>query len=89
MKQFVILLLLLGFAAGTAQAQNKPKVKAKRAFSHSSESSRGKTAKTHFRAENNIRPVIDLNPRSLERSKTVKAPKPFKYSKGNRLKPAH
>ena len=88
MKRIVLLLLLSVFAAGSVQAQGKPKVKAKRAFSHSSESSRGKTAKTQFRRET-IRPVIDLKPNSLERSKTVKAPKPFKYSKGKPLKPVN
>ncbi|MFD2720525.1 hypothetical protein ACFST9_17525 [Hymenobacter monticola] len=87
MKQFFLLLLLACFAAGTVQAQNRPKVKAKRAFSHNSESRQGKTAKTQFRREN-VRPVIELRPNSLERSKTVKAPKPYKYSNGNKLKRA-
>ena len=79
MKQFAIFLFLLVFAAGAAQAQNKPKVKAKRAFAHSSGSSRGKTAKTQFRKENNIRPVIDLAPHKMEKFKTAKANKNYKY----------
>ncbi|MBF9224055.1 hypothetical protein [Hymenobacter ruricola] len=87
MKQVLLLLLFTVFAAGSVQAQAKPKVKAKRAFSHTSESSHGKTAKTQFRSQK-IRPVIELRPHSLERSKTVKAPKPYKYSNGTRLKPA-
>jgi len=87
MKQFFLLLLLACFAAGTVQAQNRPKVKAKRAFAHPSESSKGKASKAQFRREN-VRPVIDLKPNSLERSKTVKAPKPYKYSNGNKLKRA-
>ncbi|MBF9140930.1 hypothetical protein [Hymenobacter properus] len=87
MKQLFLLLLLACFATSTVQAQNRPKVKAKRAFSHTSESSKGKTSKVHFRRET-IRPVIDLKPNSLERSKTVKAPKAYKYSNGNKLKRA-
>ncbi|MDO7846373.1 hypothetical protein Q5H92_08400 [Hymenobacter sp. M29] len=87
MKKFFLLLLLTCFAAGTIQAQNRPKVKAKRAFAHPSESSKGKASRAQFRHET-IRPVIDLKPHSLERSKTVKAPKAYKYSNGNKLKRA-
>jgi hypothetical protein len=88
MKQLFLLLLLVGFAAGSVQAQGKPKYKAKKAFAHPSESSKGKASKAQFR-DNRIRPVIDLKPNSLERSKTVKAPRPYKYSNGKHLKPAH
>jgi len=87
MKQLFLLLLLACFTAGTVQAQSRPKPKAKRAFSHNSESGRDKASKAQFRRET-VRPVIELRPHSLERSKTVKAPKPYKYSNGNKLKRA-
>ena len=75
-------LLLLGFGLSLtlpATAQSRPKLK-KHAFSHTSESSRGRNNKAHFRQENvGSRPVIDLKPHKLESFKTAKSPKPYKY----------
>ena len=83
MKKILPLLLLLSIGlADFAAAQPRPRLKAKRAFAHNSEAGKGKTNKARFRRENNVRPVIDLNPHRLERTKTVKALKPYKYSKG-------
>ena len=81
MKYYLLLLALFACANGTTQAQNRPKIKAKHAFTHSSEASKGKNSKARFRRES-VRPVIDLNPRNLAKTKTTKAPKPYKYSKG-------
>ena len=87
MKTLFLPLLALVLSSGLAQsatAQARPKVNVKRAFAHSSEAGKGKANKAHFRRENEggIRPTIDLNPRSLERTKTVKAPKHYKFAKG-------
>ena len=77
-KLFSLLLLGLGLSLTIpATAQSRPKSK-KRAFSHTSESGRGKNNKAHFRHES-TRPVIDLTPHKLETFKTSKAPKHFKY----------
>ena len=81
MKHCLLLLALFTCASGIAQAQSRPKAKARHAFSHSSEASRGKNSKARFRRLSTV-PVIDMNPRSLEKSKTVKAPKHYRYSKG-------
>ncbi|HEX8507689.1 MAG TPA: hypothetical protein VF630_20165 [Hymenobacter sp.] len=86
LSRLLIALVLSGGVLGSAAAKQLPKVKAKRAFAHTSEAGKGKTNKAQFRREND-RPVIDLNPKSLTRTKTTKAPKPFKYSKGNGFKP--
>ena len=75
-------LLLLGLGLSftlPATAQLRPKVKAKRAFAHKSESGQGKNNKAHFRHDNGSRPVIDLKPHKLESFKTSKSPKPYKY----------
>ena len=81
MKHSLLFLALFTCASGIAQAQSRPKAKARHAFTHSAEASRGKNSKARFRRESTI-PVIDLNPRSIEKSKTVKGPKRYKYSKG-------
>jgi hypothetical protein len=80
-KFFSLLFLSLSMTLTlAATAQPHPKMKAKRAFSHTSESSRGKNNKAHFRPENGgSRPVIDLNPHKLESFKTIKSPKPYKF----------
>ncbi|MBH8559075.1 hypothetical protein [Hymenobacter negativus] len=79
-KIFSLLLLAFGLSLTLpATAQSRPKLK-KRAFSHTSESSKGKNNKAHFRRENGPNlPVIDLKPHKLESFKTAKAPKPYKY----------
>jgi hypothetical protein len=82
MKTILLLLLSIGLAT-VADAQVRPKHKVKRAFVHTSEAGKGKNNKARFRRENNIRPTIDLNPRRLEKTKTVKAPKPYKFSNGS------
>lgn len=83
---YVLVALVLSSGAGPAVAQQRPKGIAKRAFAHNSESSKGKTSKARFRREND-RPVIDLNPKNLVKTKTTKAPKPYKFSNGNGFKP--
>ena len=85
------LLTLLLFVAGVgvvspSMAYPHPRKKANRAFSHSAGAGRSKVNRAHFRAENNDRPIVDLTPNSLEKTKTVKAPKPYKFSKGNGFK---
>ena len=87
--QKLLFSLLFIFCVGLAvpaDAQNRPRVKAKRTFAHSSESSKRKNNKARFRPVNNIRPVIDLNPHSQEKFKTAKAGRNFKFSKGNGFK---
>ena len=89
MKKLSFLFAFLFFGtemAALANYQPRPRFKAKRAFAHTSESGQGRNSKARFRRENNIRPIIDLNPHSLTRTKTVRAPKPYKYSKGNGFK---
>jgi hypothetical protein len=85
MKKF-LLLLVFPFLATTASYAQGPgkrtRVKAKHHYEHASESSRGKSSKARFRPVNNIRPTIDLNPRSLERFKTTRAAKSWKWTKG-------
>ncbi|GAA4035406.1 hypothetical protein GCM10022409_20090 [Hymenobacter glaciei] len=79
------LLLLFAFSlstAGVATAQNRPKGNLKRAFKHESGAGAGKNNKAQFRREN-IRPVIDLNPHSLEKFKTAKANKHYRFGKGH------
>jgi hypothetical protein len=85
------ILTLLLFVAGigvvsSGMAQPHPRKKVNRAFAHSAGASRSKTNKAHFRAENNDRPIIDFTPHRLEKTRTVKAPKPYKFSKGNDFK---
>ena len=74
------LVLSIGFAP-SATAQIHPKVNARRAFAHSAATDKGKANKIRFRHENNMRSTIDLNPRSLEKTKTVRAPKHYKFAK--------
>ena len=81
MKNYFLVLALFTCASSTSQAQHRPKIKSRHAFTHSSEASKGKLSKARFRRESSV-PVIDLNPRSIGKFKTVKAPKPYKYSKG-------
>ena len=82
----LVALVLSSGVASSATAQKRPKGNSKRAFSHNSESGKGKTSKARFRRESD-RPVIDLNPNSLVKTKTTKAPKPYKFSNGNGFKP--
>ena len=84
MKNILPALLLLALSishTGPATAQSRPKMKAGRAFAHTSESGKGKHSKARFRRENNILPTIDLHPRTPEKTKTVKAPKSYKFKK--------
>ena len=85
------LLTLLLFIAGIgvvspSMARPHPRKKVNRAFTHSAGASRSKVNRAHFRAENNDRPIVDLTPNRLEKTATVKAPKPYKFSKGNGFK---
>lgn len=78
-KLFSLLFLGIGLSLTLpATARPHPKLKARRAFSHNSESGRGRDNRVRFRRENS-RPVIDLKPHKLEAFKTVKAPRPYKY----------
>ena len=72
--------------AALANYQPRPRFKAKRAFAHTFESGQERNSKARFRREYSIRPVIDLNPHSLTKTKTVKDSKPYKYSKGHGFK---
>lgn len=83
MKRIFPLLLLLFFLAiseGFAQRANGPHPRriTKKTFAHNTESRQGKTEKTRFRRENR-KAVLDLNPHSLEKFKTAKANKNYKY----------
>ena len=81
-KLFLLLLFFFSLsAAGLATAQNRPKGNLKHAFRHSSEASKGKNNKAHFRREA-IRPVIDLNPHIPEKFKTAKVGHHYKFAKG-------
>lgn len=73
--------LSIGFVFSASAHQPRPHVNAKRAFAHTSEAGDGKANKARFRRENNIRPTIDLNPHSLEKTKTVKATHHYKFAK--------
>ena len=89
MKKLGLLFAFLFFGtemAALANSQPRPRFKTKRAFAHTSESGQGRNSKARFRRENNIRPIIDLNPNSITKAKTIKAPKPYRYSKGNGFK---
>ena len=79
MKKLLLPLFALAFGLGPATAQPRPRILAKRAFAHTSEAGKGRVNKARFRRENNIRPTIDLHPRTLEKTKTVRAPKAYKY----------
>ncbi|GAC1591714.1 MAG: hypothetical protein NVS3B25_11410 [Hymenobacter sp.] len=80
---FVLLCLLFTSAASYAQSKgHKPRIKARRAFSHATESDLGKNSRARFRRENNILPTVDLNPHRLEKFKTARANKNYKFSKG-------
>jgi hypothetical protein len=82
-KLFLPLIFVFSLStAGLATAQSRPKGSIKRAFSHSSEASKGRKNKVHFRREN-IRPVIDLNPHSQEKFKTAKANHQYKFAKAH------
>ena len=89
MKKLSLLFVFLFFGtemAALANSQPRPRFKSKRAFAHASESGQGKNSKARFRRENNIRPIIDLNPNSITKARTIKSPKPYKYSKGHGFK---
>ena len=82
MKNFLPAALALALSIGLlgpTTAQHRPRIKAGRAFAHTSESGKSKSNKARFRRGNNILPTIDLHPRTLEKTKTVKAPKPYKF----------
>lgn len=77
--QFLSLLFALCIgAAATADAKPSPGAKSKRAYSHKSESSKGKTNKAQFRSQS-VRPVIDLHPHKAGTFKTTKAAPSYKY----------
>ncbi|WP_046244978.1 hypothetical protein [Hymenobacter terrenus] len=79
MKTLIPFLIFFGIEAiAPAIAQSRPKIKARRAFVHNSEASRGKNSKARFR-RNSKPPVIDLTPGKLEKFKTAKANKPYKF----------
>ena len=85
MKKLLLLLLFPFLVPTASHAQThgkRPHLKAKRNYAHVSESSKGKNARAHFRPENNIHPIIDLNPRRQEKFRTSKAPKNYKFTKG-------
>ena len=85
MKKLVFLLLLIFLATTASYAQSegkRPRLKAKRYYTHTSESSQGKNAKVRFRPVNNVHPTIDLNPKTPEKFKTAKALKNYKWSNG-------
>ncbi len=86
-KLFTLLLFVAGIGVvSPGVAQPHPKKRNSRAFTHSAGASRSKANKAHFRADNNDRPIVDLTPNRLEKTRTVKAPKPYKFSKGNDFK---
>ena len=86
-NRFLALLILFGVCcASAATAQPRPRIKAKRAFSHGAEASRGKNSKAQFYRANRGTSVLDLKPHSLEKFKTAKAGKDYKYSDGNGFK---
>lgn len=90
MKKLLLLLVFPFLASSASFAQEhgrKPRVKANRAFGHSAEASNKRNSKARFRPENNVKPTLDMNPRKLERFKTAKAPKNYKFSDGNGFKP--
>ena len=76
---FLLLALCLDFASFAATGP-RSKAKAKRAFTHNSESGKGKANKAQFRRES-IRPVVDLTPHKLETFKTSKAAPHYKWAK--------
>ena len=81
MNYCLLILAFFACASSPVHAQRRPVAKNKHAFRHPAEASRGRNSKARFRRESSV-PVIDLNPRSLEKSKTTRAPKPYRYSKG-------
>lgn len=86
-NRFLALLLLFSVCcASAAAAQPRPRVKAKRAFSHGAEASKGKNSRAQFYKANKGASVLDLTPHKIEKFKTAKAGKDYKYSKGNGVK---
>ena len=79
MKTLLLPLLAFAVGLGPATAQPRPHLHAKRAFAHTSEVGKGRVNKARFRRENNIHPTIDLHPHTLEKTKTVRAPKAYNY----------
>lgn len=82
MKNILPTLLLVALSIGLASfttTQHRPRMKARQAFAHDSESGKSRNNKARFRRENNILPTIDLHPRTLEKTKTVRAPRAYKY----------
>jgi hypothetical protein len=90
MKNILILLLCCFLASSVSHARStgqKPPYKTKHAFKHLSESSKGKNSRARFRPANPDRPTIDLTPGKLEKFKTAKAGKNWKFSNGKGFKP--
>lgn len=81
MKTYSLLLLFaLSIGAATVTAKPSPGAKSKRAYSHNSESGRGKTNKAQFRKQNpNSGPLIDLHAHKAGTFKTAKAAPAYKY----------
>ncbi|GAB3572563.1 hypothetical protein [Hymenobacter daeguensis] len=75
---FSLLLALCMGAATVATAKPGPGARSKRAYSHTSESGRGKATKARFRSQS-IRPVIDLHPHKAGVFKTTKSAPAYKY----------
>jgi hypothetical protein len=75
---FSLLFAVCVGAAATADAKPSPGAKSKRAYSHKSESGKGKTSKAQFRRES-LRPTIDLHPHKASTFKTSKAAPSYKY----------
>ena len=75
---FSLLLALCIGAAATVGAKPGPGAKPKRAYSHASESGKGKNTKARFRSQS-TRPVIDMHPNKPTTFKTTKAAPPYKY----------
>ena len=76
--------LLLGIGAPPrAAAQSHPRVSAKRAFAHTSETGKYKNNKARFRPHNPSGPLIDfdVNAHKLEKFKTARANRSSKFSK--------
>lgn len=75
-------LLLATPAASFAQGSPARKHKvSKKAFEHRAETDKNRNSKAQFRRDN--KPAfIDLRPNDPGKTKSVRAPKPYKYSKG-------
>ena len=80
-KLFFLLLCVFSLStASRANARNRPKRNLRHAFHHSSGDSKGRNNRAHFRRLA-LRPVIDLNPHTLEKFKTARAGRSYKFAK--------